>query len=177
MVKWAVMNHEHKPVTAFLALGSNLGDRAAILKGARQMLHVPPERCVTTASALYETEPVGGPEGQSPYLNAVLKIQTSLTAADLLAAGLEVEQHFGRRRQERWGARSLDIDLLFFGDRVFRKPELTVPHPRLHQRAFVLVPLDELAPDLIHPLSGLTVREMLLRLPSTAGVRRLSTPW
>lgn len=171
------MNHDNCPITAFLALGSNLGDRLANLQGARSLLHRPPECCILAASAVYETEPVGGPEGQPPYLNAVLKVQTSMTAPCLLAAAMEVERHFGRNRKERWGARSLDVDILLYGEGVFREPDLTIPHLRLHERAFVLVPLMELAPDLTHPLLGLSVREMLDRLPSTAGVRRLPDPW
>ncbi len=171
------MNGNQKPVTAFLALGSNLGDRVAHLRGARQALHCPPELCIVNASAIYETDPVGGPDGQPPYLNAVLEVQTLLDAPHLLKSCLAVEQHFGRSRQTRWGARTLDIDLLLFGDRVFRQQDLIVPHPRLHQRAFVLIPLMEIAPDLSHPLLQQTVRGMLAQLPSTAGVRRLPDFW
>jgi 2-amino-4-hydroxy-6-hydroxymethyldihydropteridine diphosphokinase len=171
------MNDNGQNTKAFLALGSNLGDRLATLKGARQALNRRPGICVSAASAIYETEPVGGPDGQPPYLNAVLEIQTRLPASDLLVAALAVEQQFGRRRQERWGARSLDVDLLFYGSEKHLTEDLVVPHPRLHLRAFVLIPLMDLAPDLIHPTLGKTVREMLSQLPFTAGVRRLPSRW
>jgi 2-amino-4-hydroxy-6-hydroxymethyldihydropteridine diphosphokinase len=171
------MKDNCQATTAFLALGSNLGDRLAALKGARRALNSVPEIQVLAASAIYETEPVGGPAEQPPYLNAVLKIQTSLTAHDLLAVGLAVEQQFGRRRQERWGARSLDVDLLFYGSEILQFEDLVIPHPRLHQRAFVLVPLMDIAPDLGHPLLRETVAEMLAQLPSTAGIERLSGHW
>lgn len=171
------MNDKLKPVTAFLALGSNLGDRIAHLRGARHALHSHAELCIIRASAIYETEPVGGPEEQPPYLNAVLEVQTSLKASQLLEFALTVEQQFGRCRKVRWDARSLDIDLLFYADRIFQKQELTIPHPRLHQRAFVLIPLMDVAPDFIHPLRQKTVREMLTQLPSTSGVRRLPDNW
>ena len=177
VLKYPPMNGNHKPVTAFLALGSNLGNRIANLRGAKQTLHCPPELCIVNASSLYETDPVGGPDGQPPYLNAVLEVQTLLPAARLLEFCLAVEQLYGRCRQVRWGARSLDIDLLFYADNVHRQKDLIVPHPRLHQRAFVLTPLLDVAPGLIHPLLQRTVREMLTQLPSTAGVRRLPDLW
>ena len=175
--KYSTMNDKHKPFTAFLALGSNLGDRIAYLRGARQTFQSHEELRIVRASAIYETEPIGGPEEQQPYLNAVLEVQTSLKAPFLLEFALAVEQQFGRCRKVRWGARSLDIDLLFYADSIFQKPDLMVPHPRLHQRAFVLIPLMDVAPDFIHPLRQKTVREMLTQLPSTSGVRRLPENW
>lgn len=171
------MNDKHKLFTAFLGLGSNLGDRIEYLRNARQALHSHPEICIVRASAIYETEPVGGPEDQPPYLNAVLEVQTTLTASRLLEFALEVEQQFGRCRKVRWGSRSLDIDLLFYDNSISQKQELMIPHPRLHQRAFVLIPLMDVAPDFIHPLNQKTVREMLTRLPSTSGVHRLPDNW
>lgn len=164
-------------VTAYLALGSNLGDRESTLRGARQAMEEVSGIEVSASSALYETDPVGGPAGQGPYLNAVLRVETTLPAPQLLRSCLEVEERFGRRRAERWGPRTLDVDLLFFDGEVLRRPELEVPHPRLHQRPFVLVPLLELAPDLTHPGLGRTVRELAAGLPCATGVRRLADTW
>lgn len=177
VLKYFPMNGNQKPVTAYLALGSNLGDRIAYLKGARQALDSHPKICIVRASLLYETEPVGGPEDQPPYLNAALEVQTLLEASRLLEFCLAVEQQFGRCRTIRWGARSLDIDLLFYADHVHQEPDLIVPHPRLHQRAFVLAPLIDIAPDFIHPLLRQSMRAIFAQLPSTAGIRRLPDNW
>jgi len=164
-------------VNAYLALGSNLGEREKILKGARQALDAAPGVRVTASSPLYETQPVGGPEGQGPYLNAVLKVETDLSAPELLRRCLKVEALFGRQREERWGARTLDIDLLLRGEETRCEADLVVPHPRLHLRRFVLTPLRDLAPELVHPLLGRTVSELLADLPSGDGVTRLLENW
>lgn len=164
-------------VTAYLALGSNLGNREAALRGAREALDAIPGVEVAASSSLYETAPVGGPTGQGPYLNAVLRVETSLSAPELLQSCLGVEERFGRRRLERWGPRTLDVDLLLYSVETLHLPGLEVPHPRLHQRPFVLLPLSELAPGLTHPVLGRTVRELAEDLPSTSGVRRLADTW
>ena len=164
-------------VTAYLALGSNLGDREKILKGARQALDGTSGIRVKASSPLYQTEPVGGPEGQGPYLNAVLEVETELTAPDLLQRCLAVETRFGRRREERWGARTLDVDLLLWGEKVHCEAGLVIPHPRMHLRRFVLAPLRDLAPELGHPLLGMTVDELLAGLPQGDGVNRILENW
>lgn len=164
-------------VKAYLALGSNLGDREAILKGAREALHAAPGVRVTACSPLYQTDPVGGPQGQGAYLNAVLEVETALSAPDLLKQCLAVEARFGRRREERWGARTLDVDLLFLGEETRGEASLVLPHPRLHLRRFVLKPLHDLVPGLIHPLLGRTVRELLMALPPDDGVTRFPENW
>jgi len=163
--------------TAYLALGANLGDRLATFRQTRAALDGQPHIEVTAASALFETEPVGGPAGQGFYLNAVLEIATTLPARELLDVCQTIEEQFGRRREERWGPRTLDIDLLLYGDIVSDDPDLTLPHPRLHLRRFVLVPLCELAPDLRHPRLGQTIRELYARLDDSAEVRRLEHLW
>ncbi|HEX9872973.1 MAG TPA: 2-amino-4-hydroxy-6-hydroxymethyldihydropteridine diphosphokinase [Deferrimonas sp.] len=164
-------------VTAYLGLGSNLGDRLAALCGARAALDGVPEIRVLESSRLYETAPVGGPPGQGPYLNGVLSVDTTLSPLALLDACLAVEEAFGRHRRERWGARTLDLDLLFHGRTVREDARLILPHPRLHQRAFILVPLEELAPGLVHPRLGLTVRQLLERLPDRGDVKLQAINW
>jgi 2-amino-4-hydroxy-6-hydroxymethyldihydropteridine diphosphokinase len=156
----------------YLGLGSNLGDREAQLLGALRSL----ERRgfeLLSLSSFWETEPVGGPL-QGAYLNAVAAGATALAPRALLEACLEVEREQGRERRERWAARTLDLDLLFYADRVLEEPGLSLPHPRLHERRFVLEPLVEIAPELRHPVLGRTARELLARCPDTSGVERLA---
>jgi 2-amino-4-hydroxy-6-hydroxymethyldihydropteridine diphosphokinase len=131
-------------VRAFLGLGSNLGDRWAHLRAAVAGL---PD--VTAVSGVYETEPVGGPPGQGRYLNAVVELDTELSPHQLLELARRLEDQSGRVRGERWGPRPLDVDVLMVGDLVVDEPELTVPHPRLWERSFVLVPLADVAPDVV----------------------------
>ncbi len=134
----------------YLGLGSNLGDRLANLAAAVRALDGRDVRTLRS-SRVYETDPVGGPP-QPEYLNAVIEVETTLEPAELLRVCVDVEDELGRERGERWGSRTIDIDLLAYGDREIDEPELTVPHPRMHERAFVLVPLLELDAD--PPLSG-----------------------
>lgn len=156
---------------ALVALGSNLGDRAGHLLGAVAALARRPEVRLAGLSRIYETVPVG-PAGQGPYLNAVLAVETELGPLELLEVLLAIERAHGRVRRERWGPRTLDLDLLDFGGRVLERPGLSLPHPRLHERAFVLVPLAEVAPDWRHPLLRTTAAELLAKL-DRSGVR----PW
>jgi 2-amino-4-hydroxy-6-hydroxymethyldihydropteridine diphosphokinase len=157
---------------AYVALGSNLGDRAAILRHALAALAGTPGVERLRASSLYETEPIGPPQG--PYLNAVAELETTLDAGALFARLGELESAAGRvRTAVRNAPRRLDLDLLLFDDACIETPALVVPHPRLHERAFVLVPLAELAADLRHPRLGLRIGELLARLPDRSGVR----PW
>ncbi len=163
--------------TAYLALGANLGDRQASLIGARKALHLSPGIEVIESSGLYETSPVGGPQGQASYFNAVLKIETSLSANILLQYCLKVEDIFGRKRFDRWGPRTLDIDLLFYGAEVSHSKELELPHPRLHERTFVLAPLMDVAPEMVHPLLGLTIRELFHNSLQGNKVKLLCQTW
>ncbi|HEY7412062.1 MAG TPA: 2-amino-4-hydroxy-6-hydroxymethyldihydropteridine diphosphokinase [Vicinamibacteria bacterium] len=159
---------------AFIGMGSNLGDREGTLREAcrRLALRGAPVRA---GSSLYLTEPVGGPP-QGWFVNAVVRAETSLGPEELLRALLEVESELGRRRLERHGPRTLDLDLLLYGDDVRDTPFLRLPHPRLPERRFVLVPLEELDPRRRHPVSGLTVRELRERCPDTAAVVRHAPP-
>jgi 2-amino-4-hydroxy-6-hydroxymethyldihydropteridine diphosphokinase len=158
-----------RAVRAYVALGSNLGDREANLRRALAALRASRGVGQVEASPVYETEPVGPPQG--PYLNAVARVTTTLSARALLERLLAIEQAAGRERgTERNAPRTLDLDLLFHGDRVIDEPGLRVPHPRLHERAFVLVPLADLAPELVHPERGETVAALLARV-GRGGVR------
>ncbi len=156
-------------ILIFLGLGSNLGDRARNLREAQAALS--PQVQVLRASRVYETAPWGYTD-QPRYLNQVLEAHTSLAPLGLLAHVKAIETRMGRTPSFRFGPRLIDIDILFYGDQVIELPELSVPHPRLPERAFMLVPLAELAPDLRHPLLGLTVRQLAERVDA-AGVEAL----
>jgi len=156
--------------SVFLGLGSNLGDREAALERAEALLLGRGFRA-TARSSLYLTEPVGGPP-QDWFLNQVLGGETALAPEDLLAACLETEREMGRRRGERWGPRAIDIDLLLYGSERRQALGLTLPHPRLAERLFVLVPLSEIAPAVRHPVLGLTADEMRRACPDAHAVRR-----
>jgi 2-amino-4-hydroxy-6-hydroxymethyldihydropteridine diphosphokinase len=153
---------------AYLALGSNLGDRLATLQRAVDLLDARRGIDVVRSSRVYETEPVGPP--QPAYLNAVVDVRTDLEPRELLKECLAVEEKLGRVRGERWGARTIDVDVLTYDVREIAEPDLVVPHPRMHERAFVLVPLADLEADPTLP-GGRQLSA--LRLPPNAvlGVR------
>ena len=129
---------------AFLALGSNLGDREQHLRDA--IAGIPD---IVAVSPIYETGPIGGSPGQRLYLNAVVELDTRLSPRDLLEVCRRLESAAKRVRAERWGPRTLDVDVLLVGDLTVDEPDLQVPHPRMWERAFVLIPLADLAPDLV----------------------------
>lgn len=149
---------------AYIALGSNLGDRDEYLRQALTALRQTPGVEVTRVSPVYETQPVGGPAGQGPYLNAVAEVRTERAARELLEELLALEQKFGRVRHEKDGPRTLDLDLLLYGDLISQDERLIVPHPRMHERLFVLQPLAQLAPGLVHPLLQRTIADLLAEL-------------
>ena len=163
--------------TAFLGLGSNLGNRLAFLRGGRDILGKQAGIELIQASGVYETEAIGGPPDNPLFLNAVLQIQTSLEPDQLLEACLEAENEFGRSRAVRWAPRTLDIDILFYDDQVLCEEHLTVPHPRLQERAFVLAPLLGIAPDLKHPLLDQTIAELAAESAGIAELVPLRTSW
>ena len=157
---------------AYIALGSNLGDRRATLERAVRDINGLEMTRVVAQSTLIETDPVG-PVAQGRYLNGVIHVQTQLTPRALLGSLLAIEAELGRDRlgDLRWGPRTADLDLLIFGDLQIDEPGLHVPHPRLAERRFVLEPLCEIAPELVVPGLGKTVRELLDALARTEGAK------
>jgi 2-amino-4-hydroxy-6-hydroxymethyldihydropteridine diphosphokinase len=164
-------------VTAYLGLGSNLGNRLAFLRGGRDSLTSRFDITLLRSSGVYETAAVGGPVGNPPYLNAVLQIETPLNPRGLLVACLAVEDEFGRTRPAEWAPRTLDIDLLLYGETLVDEPDLKIPHPRLQERAFVLAPLCEIVPDQIHPVLQKTIRALADALPPGPGLVPLRATW
>jgi len=163
---------------AYVGLGSNLGERETLIRSAIEQLAQLPETRLGRVSSLYDTAPVGELD-QPNFLNAVVQLETALTARQLLWNLLLVERRLGRVRHaaQRYGPRTIDLDLVLFGDQVIDTPDLKVPHPEYPRRAFVLVPLAEIEPRLVHPVLGLTALELLERVLERPAVRRMSRLW
>ncbi|MBT3390560.1 MAG: 2-amino-4-hydroxy-6-hydroxymethyldihydropteridine diphosphokinase [Chloroflexi bacterium] len=155
----------------YLALGTNLGDRALNLQAARDAL--PPTVKLVAASPVYETPPWGVSD-QPAFLNQVVHVETELSPLELLHYLKELENRLGREPSIRYGPRQIDLDILFYGHEVISYENLTIPHARLHERAFVLVPLADLAPEFRHPRLGASVIEMLAKMDTT-GVEKISS--
>jgi len=154
----------------YLSLGSNIGDRGKNLRDAiRRLEHIGDLRAI---SSLYETEPVEFTD-QPPFLNCAVALETGVGPAELMQQLLEIEQSMGRRRVQKKGPRIIDIDILLFGDLVVDTPAVTIPHPAMQQRRFVLEPLAEIAPEARHPVLNKTVRELLDRLGAGQSVHRI----
>ncbi len=156
------------PQIAYIALGSNLGKREDNLRRALAALAAREGIAVRRVSPFLETAPVGGPP-QGPFLNAAAELETTLEPPELLAVLHQVERELGRERTVRWGPRTIDLDLLLYGERVIDEQGLRLPHPRMHERRFVLDPLSQIAPDARHPILDRTVRELLAELERDAG--------
>ena len=158
------------PRPVYLSLGSNVGDREAQLRAAQARLTAVGR--VVVASSFYETEPVEFTE-QPWFLNFVLALETSNTPQQLMTAILRIEEEMGRRRTQKKGPRSIDIDILLFDDIIMDSTNLTIPHPALQQRRFVLEPMAEIAPEVVHPSLKKTIRELRDTLPPGQVVRKL----
>lgn|SRR5699024_1313700 len=160
---------------AYIALGTNIEPRESYLTGALEKVTAHEEIKIKNISSIYETDPVGFTD-QADFLNMIIEVETTLSPFDLLAYCQEVENRLGREREIRFGPRTIDLDILLYGEETVETEELTVPHPRMHERAFVLVPLAELAPNYVIPGVGEKVEELLEQLPEDdkKGVRNWS---
>jgi len=160
-------------VTAYLGLGSNLGDRFLLLREAVQMIKNSAGIKISMVSHVYESEPVGVTH-QPRFLNAVVEILTDLDEKELLKVCQKIENDLGRERKERWGPRNIDIDILIYDDLVSSTKELSIPHPFFHEREFVLRPMADIAPDLVHPVLDMSVSELLDGLEES-GVKKMNS--
>jgi 2-amino-4-hydroxy-6-hydroxymethyldihydropteridine diphosphokinase len=142
-----------------IALGSNLGESLKTLETALEILHNTPKIQVIKKSSWYQTTPMGPP--QPDYINGCAILSVEITPQELLTTLLEIEQKFGRIRQEKWGARTIDLDILLFDDLILNSSTLQIPHPRMTERAFVLIPLAEIAPELVHPITKKAIAQHL----------------
>lgn len=167
------MQDSPSPVTAYIGIGSNLADPLAQVQQAQQALASLPDSRLVAISRWYRSTPVGGPAGQADYINGAAGLQTCLQPHALLDALQQIEQAQGRERKARWGARTLDLDILLYGDIVLTDERLSIPHPRLQERAFVLAPLTDIAPHLVLP-NGCRVAS-LLRQANQSGLWPLET--
>ncbi len=154
----------------FLGLGANIGNRVKALKEAERLISEIDGILVVSSASLYETEPVGIVD-QPSFINSALKIKTALYPTELLGRLKEIEREMGRVDTIRWGPRIIDIDILLFGNIVINKKGLTIPHPEMAKRAFVLVPLSEIAPNVIHPVLAKSIRELVDDLGDVTDVR------
>lgn len=150
--------------SAYIGVGANLQDRLKQCKAAIDRIDGADGCRVSGVSPFYQTEPVGV-NGQNWYVNAVIRVNTSLDPRPLLNRVLTIEADMGRIRETRWGPRVIDLDVLLFGNRVIKEEAMIIPHPRLHMRRFVLIPLVQLAPQMIHPVLGRTMMELLHEIP------------
>lgn len=149
--------------TAYISLGSNIGDRSKSIEQAIELLEGSPDIKVTKKSSLYLTEPIGY-VGQDFFLNSVIEVETGLSPDDLLHHCLSVEDTIGRVRTMLWGPRVIDLDILLYNGEIVEDDELIIPHPLMHNRRFVLVPLVEIAPHVMHPKLKMTASELLLHI-------------
>ena len=156
----------------YAGLGSNLGNKSDNIKKALDMLDMADNANVIAVSSLYETEPEGY-EDQDWFLNAATQLEITLSPVELLKLFKEIEQAMGRHKSVRWGPREIDLDLLLYDELSFESQDLVVPHPRMHQRAFVLAPLAEIAENVLHPVLGKTVGILLAELQTAKSVKRI----
>ncbi len=162
-----------EPVTVTIGIGSNMGDRRAYCEEAVRLISRFPKTSLLAVSSLYETAPLELLD-QDWFINCVAAVRTTLSPQELLRACQEVEQFLGRKRSVRFGPRTIDLDILFYGDQIIRETDLTIPHPRAHERRFVLEPLAEIAPEMEHPVLRKTASQILQGMRNPQEVRRLA---
>lgn len=158
--------------TAYIGIGSNLGDPLKNCEVATEKIGRIPHSRVISCSPLYKTEPVGV-KGQHWYINGAVSLSTGLSALDLIKNLLVIERDMGRVRKERWEPRIIDLDILLFGEDIINENDLVIPHPLMHERRFVISPMVDLVPDLIHPILGRTMKELLSAISDNSQVLRL----
>jgi 2-amino-4-hydroxy-6-hydroxymethyldihydropteridine diphosphokinase len=156
---------------SYLLIGGNQGDREAMLAEARTLISAA-AGTIRKASSLYETAPWGKSD-QGWFLNQALQVETEADPVTLLKTLLQIEEKMGRKRAEKYGSRRIDIDILFFNDAILRQPELVIPHPEIANRRFVLEPLNEIAPDYLHPVLHRSVRELLVSCTDPLEVKKI----
>lgn len=162
------------PHTAFIAIGSNMESPAANCQRAMDRLADSPGMTLLARSSLYRSEPFGKTD-QDWFVNAVVRIDTSLSPEELLKTCLSIEQEMGRTRSEKWGPRIIDLDILFYDDLILKLEGLEIPHPGIPERSFVLVPMNEIAPDCIHPQLKKSVKTLLEKIENPQQVRRMDS--
>lgn len=162
-------------VQAFIGLGSNLGDRMSYLLKALVEITNSKQIFIKKCSSVYETEPVGIKK-QPQFLNMVAELELALTPQELLRRSIEIENILGRTHSEHWGPREIDLDILYYGDKVFNDEKLHLPHPEIANRRFVLVPMNEIAENFLDPVQHLSMKELLRRCPDTSNVRKITLP-
>lgn len=158
--------------TIYIGLGSNLGNKKENIQQALKLLNEMEGISVIKVSSFYETEPVGY-EDQDWFINAVAQIETLLSPQELLKIFKDIEQKLGREQSLRWGPRKIDLDILFYDDIIYKTDDLEIPHPRLHERAFVLVPLAEIDKELMHPVYNKSIGDLLSELDTTKKVAKI----
>jgi 2-amino-4-hydroxy-6-hydroxymethyldihydropteridine diphosphokinase len=165
----SVPSIEPSPIfETYIGLGSNLGDKRQNIEKAIELLNETPKVKVCRVSNFYETAPVGY-EAQPDFLNAAAKVETTLTPQEFLEVCQDIEGRLKRVKSIRWGPRTIDIDILIYGDLILKTEDLTIPHPEMHKREFVLKPLSDIAPEAVHPVSGKTIEQLYNGLCGTRG--------
>jgi 2-amino-4-hydroxy-6-hydroxymethyldihydropteridine diphosphokinase len=150
-------------ITAYIAIGANLGERERTMRRALELLNETTGVHVTRVSSFIENAAVGGPADSPAFLNGVVEVETSLSAQALLDGLLEIEKQLGRVRREKWEPRAIDLDVILFGDQIVNTDRLTIPHPLMHERRFVLEPLAEIAPNAVHPILKASIKDLFER--------------